>query len=137
MDNTNGWNTNGNPPQEPLPAKNPHFETASLIIGIVALFSASCGMGIFLGALAVIFGFLSKGGTYTMGPKGKAGVFLGVAAIIFTAITTIIGVVTLLTQFGGIEGFIAEYNRLYDALYSGDVNDAYSILYGMSGVPVQ
>lgn len=94
-------------------------------------------MGIFFGALAMIFGFLSKGGTFTTGPKGKAGIFLGAAAVLFTAITTIIGVITLLAQFGGIEGFLAEYNKLYNALSSGDVNDVYSALYGMSGIPVQ
>lgn len=114
-----------------------HFESLSLILGIVGLFSASCGMGVFFGALAVIFGLLSRGGTHLYSAKGKAGIFLGTAAILFTAITTIIGIVTLVAQFGGIEGFLAEYSRLYDALSSGDVNEVYSVLYGMSGVPVK
>ena len=137
MDERNGWNENGFRDQAPNPGKNVHFESLSLILGIVGLFSASCGMGVFFGALAVIFGLLSKGGTHVCSAKGKAGIFLGIAAILFTAITTIIGVVSLLSQFGGIEGFLTEYNRLYDALSSGDVNEVYGVLYGMSGVPVK
>ncbi len=121
----------------PMPTRNGSFENAALILGIVGLFSASCGMGIFLGALAIIFGLLSKGGTFSLGPKGKAGIFLGIAAIAFTLITTIASLVILILQLGGFENFLAQYRLLYDALQSGDINDVYQILYGMSGVPVQ
>lgn len=133
MDNY-GWNKNefyGRMPGSD--GRSPGFESASLILGIAALFTASCGVGIFLGSLAVIFGLLSKGGTMTLSSRAKAGIWLGVAGIVATAITYIVSFVIVIMQFGGIDGFVQQYEQLYRALESGnaaDLAEVYNALYG-------
>lgn len=109
------------------------FETAALILGIIGLFAASCGMGIFFGALAILFGCLSKGGANQVGQQGRVGIWLGIAAMIATAMTLAFSFVFLITQFGGIDGFLERYRAVYDALNSGNTTDfaeLYNILYG-------
>lgn len=96
------------------------FETASLSLGILGLFTASCGVGIFFGALAIIFGLLSKGGADTMGPKGKAGTYIGIATIIVTGLIFVFSFVIMIRMFGGIDGFLAQYNDLYNVMQSDD-----------------
>lgn len=132
----------GNGPKASVPpaggAHRSHgFETAALICGITGLFAASCGVGIFLGALAILFGALSKGGTTTTGPQGKAGIVLGIAAIIATTVTLLIGLVVLLTQYGGIDGLMSQYQQFSDAMNSNDpaaLAEFYNQLYGSMGL---
>lgn len=100
------------------PHKRSHgFETASLVLGILGLLGASCGVGIFLGALAMIFAHLSKGSADTLGSQGKAGFLLGITAIVATALTFVVSFVFVINQFGGIDGFMEQYQQLYDSLY--------------------
>lgn len=118
-----GWNQNSNntePVRRNQSGRSAAFETAALSLGILGLFTASCGVGIFFGALAVIFGLLSKGGADTMSPKGKAGTYIGIAAIIVTGLIFVFSFVIMIRMFGGIDGFLAQYNDLYNAMQSDD-----------------
>ena len=138
MDQYN-WNQNSDntTPLRPNPTgRSAAFETASLSLGILGLFTASCGVGMFFGALAIIFGLLSKGGADTLAPKGKAGTYIGIAAIIITGLIIVFSFVFMIRMFGGIDGFIAKYHNLYFALQSNDPEkllEAYSQLYGGYG----
>ena len=90
----------------------------------------------FFGALAVIFGLLSKGGADTLAPKGKAGTYIGIAAIIITGLIIVFSFVFMIRMFGGVDGFLAQYNDLYNAMQSNDpeeLMEVYSQLYGGYG----
>ncbi len=134
-----GWNQNANNTEPPRPAhtgRSAAFETAALSFGILGLFTASCGVGMFFGALAVIFGLLSKGGADTLSPKGKAGTYIGIAAIVVTGLIFVFSFVIMIRMFGGIDGFLAQYNDLYNAMQSDDpaeLMEVYSRFYGGYG----
>ena len=140
MSNYYDWNDyyGSNEPHYPGGTKrSPGLETAALVLGITGLFTASCGMGIMLGALAVILGLLSKGGAETCGSKGRAGIILGVAAIIATAFSLALSFTVLMAQFGGWDGFVQQYEQLYNALESGDAAgfaDFYNQFYNNMGL---
>ena len=72
-----------------------------------------------------------------MSPKGKAGTYIGIAAIIVTALVFLFSFYMMIRMFGGIDGFLAQYNDLYNALQSDDpaeFMEVYSRFYGGSGM---
>jgi hypothetical protein len=78
------------PPGYPQRAPSNGFGTAALILGIVGLITAIFGVGILLGILAVIFGFLGRGrakrGEASNGGAALAGVITGALAFVGGAV---------------------------------------------------
>lgn len=83
------------------------MSVASLIMGILGLVMSCCVYPpIIFGSLAIIFALLSRGGEMHTNSYAKAGLILGIIAIICGILFFIYSVLTLLLQFGGIEGYL-------------------------------
>lgn len=90
------------------------FETASLVLSIGAIVSCTCFYGSYiLGALAIVFALLSRGGQMKLSPKAKLGLILGISAIILTTVVTIGAFYIAIEEYGSIEGIIREYCNMY------------------------
>lgn len=86
------------------------FETLSMVLGIAALVSCTCFYGSYiLGALAILFALLSRGGQMKMSSKAKLGLIVGIAAIILSTVMTISAVYIAIEEYGSIENYLREY----------------------------
>lgn len=89
------------------------MSVASLIMGILGLVMSCCVYPpIIFGSLAIIFALLSRGGEMHTNSYAKAGLILGIIAIICGILFLIYSVLTLLLQFGGIEGYLRYIEEL-------------------------
>lgn len=90
------------------------FEAASMMLAIGALVSCTCFYGAYImGALAILFALLSRGGQMNMSSKAKFGLIVGIAAIILTTIVTIGAVYIAIEEFGSIENVLRQYCEMY------------------------
>ena len=90
------------------------FETASWVLAIAAVLSCTCFYGSYiLGALAIVFALLSRGGQMKMSPRAKLGLILAIFAIILTTVVTISSVYIALEEYGSFENILREYCNMY------------------------
>lgn len=90
------------------------FEAASIVLAIGALVSCTCFYGAYImGALAILFALLSRGGQMKMSSKAEFGLIVGIAAIVLTTIVTIGAVYIAIEEFGSIENVLREYCEMY------------------------
>lgn len=110
------------------PYQNKRSETmamASVILGIAALLTSGCiYMALICGALGIILALLSRGGEYTMSSQGRVGLILSAAGLILTLVIYTAAIVFVIRYYGGIDGFLQEYQNLYnsgsfESLYRG------------------
>ena len=101
------------------------FQQAQKPVNVFATFSwmfaaAAVFTGLFfyasyiLGALAIVFALLSRGGQMNFSKKAKLGLSLGIFAIIFSTILTIGGLYIAIEEFGSIENMLREYCNMYN-----------------------
>lgn len=89
------------------------FATASLVMGILSIVSGCCVYSALpLGALAIIFALLSRGGEMKLDAKGTVGLWLGISGVIITITVTIFLLVYTINFYGGIDEFMKYYNEL-------------------------
>lgn len=87
---------------------------ASMILGIVAVFTSGCiYLAVVCGALGMIFAFLSKGGGERIPPQGKAGLALSSIGLALTITIYLVAFLFMMQQYGGIDGLLQEYLKLY------------------------
>ena len=99
---------------------------ASLIMGILGLVMSCCIYPpIIFGSLAIIFALLSRGGEMHMNSYAKAGLILGIIAIICGILFLIYSILTLLIQFGGIEGYLQYIEDLMQDMGYHDSSSPY------------
>lgn len=99
---------------------------ASLIMGILGLVMSCCIYPpIIFGSLAIIFALLSRGGEMHMNSYAKAGLILGIIAIICGILFLIYSILTLLIQFGGIEGYLQYIEDLMQDMGYPDSSSPY------------
>ena len=90
------------------------FEAASMVLAIGALVSCTCFYGAYImGALAILFALLSRGGQMKMSFKARFGLILGIFAILLTTIITVTSVYIAIEEFGSIENVLREYCEMY------------------------
>ena len=108
-------NFNYNPRQQPPRIIHLNmFEAASMVLAIGALVSCTCFYGAYImGALAILFALLSRGGQMKMSSKAKFGLIVGIAAIVLTTVVTIGAVYIAIEEFGSIENVLREYCEMY------------------------
>jgi hypothetical protein len=98
--------------------RSPSMETASLVLGIVAISTCSCiYISIVCGALAIIFALLSRGGETTMGSKAKIGLGLGIAGLVFTLVFYTAAFAFAYNYYGGLDGLLRTYCDMYGLDY--------------------
>lgn len=102
------------------------FEAASLVLAVGAILSCTCFYGSYiLGALAILFALLSRGGQMKMSSKAKLGLILGIAAIILTTVVTIGAYFIAIEEYGSIENVLREYCQMYGL----DFEEEFGILF--------
>ncbi|MBQ7447392.1 MAG: hypothetical protein IJV59_05500 [Eubacterium sp.] len=106
--NNNNNNNNWNPMQQGAP-RTPaqQFAMASItfaILGLVTFFLLVTP--ICFGSLAIIFGLLSRGQNRRVSRPASIAIPLGTAAIILGIGLFVIGIITIITQFGSFENYI-------------------------------
>ena len=108
-----------NPAMPHTPMKDKRSQSmavASLILGIVAVFTSGCiYLALICGSLGIILALLSKGGELTLDAYGKAGLILSGIGLALTLLIYTAAFLFVLQQYGGIDGFLEEYLRLYNA----------------------
>ncbi len=108
------YNFNHNFQQKPKVIKLNMFEAASMILAIGALISCTCFYGAYvMGALAILFALLSRGGQMKMSSKARFGLIVGIIAIVLTTVVTIGSVYIAIEEFGSIENVLREYCEMY------------------------
>lgn len=102
------------------------FEAASLVLGIGAIVSCTCFYGAYImGAMAILFALLSRGGQMKMSTKARLGLILGIAAIILTTVVTIGALYISIEEYGSIENALREYCQMYGL----DFEEEFGILF--------
>lgn len=101
------------------PAQRGHSEnmaTAALILGMTAVLTCPCiYAALICGSLGIIFALLSKGGKTTISRRGTTGLILSSVGLILTIVIYAIAFALMLSYYGGFDGLIQEYMKLYDA----------------------
>lgn len=125
-ENKEQQNFNTNFQQPPRIIKLTMFEAASMVCAIGAIVSCTCFYGAYiLGALAVLFALLSRGGQMKLSSKAKFGLILGIAAIVLTTVVTIGAYFIAIEEFGSIENVLREYCQMYGL----DFEEEFGILF--------
>ena len=95
------------------PVKQNIFEAMSMTFAIAALVSCTCFYGSYiLGALAILFALLSRGGQMKMSSKAKLGLIVGIAAIILSTLLTVASLYIVLQEYGSFENYFREYSEM-------------------------
>ena len=90
------------------------FEIASILLAIGAVLSCAIFYGAYImGALAILFALLSRGGQMKLSSKAKFGLFVGIAAIILSTVITVASVYIAIEEFGSIENALREYCNMF------------------------
>lgn len=105
---------------------------ASLVLAIAGLVMGCCIYpAIIFGSLAIILALLSRGGEMTTSGYAKAGLILGIIAIIFGILFFIYGLITLFVQFGGLEGYLNYIEEIMEEMGSPSYYDSYDMFHNM------
>lgn len=119
------YNQNNNYYQPPVPdRRSQSMETASLVLGTIAVVTCSCiYISIVCGALAILFALLSRGGEYTMSSKAKIGLALGIIGLLATILLYTFSYIIAINTYGSLEGILRAYCDMYgldyEELYGG------------------
>lgn len=105
----------GSPQFQPRNIKRSNFfETASMVLAIGALVCCTCFYGAYImGAMAILFALLSRGGQMKMSTKARLGLILGIIAIILTTVVTIGAFYIAIEEYGSIENLLRDYCNMY------------------------
>lgn len=96
--------------QPPRIIKMNIFEAASITLAIGALLSCTFFYGAYImGALAILFALLSRGGQMKMSSKAKFGLIAGIGAIVLSTILTVGAFYIAIEEYGSIENMLREY----------------------------
>jgi len=107
-------NFNYTPQPQPRIIRLNLFEAASIFLAIGAIISCAFFYGAYImGALAILFALLSRGGQMKMSSKARLGFILGIVAIVLTTVLTIGSVYIAIEEFGSIENALREYCQMY------------------------
>ena len=103
-----------------------YFEVAAWYCGIASIFTCLSIYGPFvLGALAILFALLSRGGQMNMSPKAKQAILMAIAGMILTVIIFIAAWKFALEEYGSIEGVV----RAFCDMYGYDFEELYGDIF--------
>lgn len=109
-------------PKKPVPAPNA-FSRAAIILGIVAIasiFTFTVYPPIILGCLAILMAALSKGYFRCMNGGAKAGLIMGIVALVLNMVIVVGSLTLVFTN----EELREEFNEVFEEMY-GESFDEY------------
>ncbi len=88
------------------------MERAAFVFAIVSIVSCLYFyISIPTGALAIIFGLLSRGGNTELGQRAKIGTTIGIVSIVFTLVIYTVAISYAFYEYGTVENIINAYSQ--------------------------
>ncbi|MEY8517666.1 hypothetical protein AALC25_12300 [Lachnospiraceae bacterium 29-84] len=107
---------NGQGPAD-LQQKSSGMAAASLALGTIGVLMAGCAYpAILFGSLAIILALLSRGGKWKVEGYAVPGLILGIISVAFGILVLVYYVVTVVTTFGGIDGYFDYLENLMEQM---------------------
>lgn len=105
------------------------METASLVLGIIAIASCTClYVSIICGSLSMLFALLSKGGASSMSSRAMFCFVLGLVSVLITICFYTASIVYMLHEYGSLSGILNAYSDMTGIDYNDlieQINSAY------------
>lgn len=128
----NEYNMPNTPGTSYIEKRSQSMAIASMVLAIAGLVMGCCIYpATIFGSLAIILALLSRGGEMTTSGYAKAGLILGIIAIVFGILFFIYGLVTLLVQFGGLEGYMNYIEEIMEDMGYPSYYDSYDMFNNM------
>lgn len=131
-DNYSGYDYNRydyNDPRNFNNKRSQEMETASLVLGIIAIASCTClNVSIICGSLSMLFALLSKGGASSMSSRAMFCFVLGLASVLITICFYTVLIVYMLHEYGSLSGILNAYSDMTGIDYNDlieQINSAY------------
>lgn len=131
-DNYSGYNYNRynyNDPRNFNNKRSQEMETASLVLGIIAIASFTClNVSIICGSLSMLFALLSKGGASSMSSHAMFCFVLGLVSVLVTICFYTVSIVYMLHEYGSLSGILNAYSDMIGIDYNDlieQINSAY------------
>ena len=131
-DNYSGYDYNRydyNDPRNFNNKRSQEMETASLVLGIIAIASCTClNVSIICGSLSMLFALLSKGGASSMSSRAMFCFVLGLVSVLITICFYTVLIVYMLHEYGSLSGILNAYSDMIGIDYNDlieQINSAY------------
>lgn len=131
-DNYSGYDYNRydyNDPRNFNNKRSQEMETASLVLGIIAIASCTClYVSIICGSLSMLFALLSKGGASSMSSRAMFCFVLGLVSVLVTICFYTASIVYMLHEYGSLSGILNAYSDMTGIDYNDlieQINSAY------------
>lgn len=131
-DNYSGYDYNRynyNAPRNFNNKRSQEMETASLVLGIIAIASCTClNVSIICGSLSMLFALLSKGGASSMSSRAMFCFVLGLVSVLVTICFYTVSIVYMLHEYGSLSGILNAYSDMTGIDYNDlieQINSAY------------
>lgn len=131
-DNYSGYDYNRydyNDPRNFNNKRSQEMETASLVLGIIAIASCTClYVSIICGSLSMLFALLSKGGASSMSSRAMFCFVLGLVSVLITICFYTVLIVYMLHEYGSLSGILNAYSDMTGIDYNDlieQINSAY------------
>lgn len=121
-DNYSGYNYNRynyNDPRNFNNKRSQEMETASLVLGIIAIASCTClNVSIICGSLSMLFALLSKGGASSMSSRAMFCFVLGLVSVLISICFYTVLIVYMLHEYGSLSGILNVYSDMIGIDYN-------------------
>ena len=121
-DNYSGYDYNRydyNDPRNFNNKRSQEMETASLVLGIIAIASCTClNVSIICGSLSMLFALLSKGGASSMSSRAMFCFVLGLVSVLITICFYTVLIVYMLHEYGSLSGILNAYSDMTGIVYN-------------------
>ena len=131
-DNYSGYDYNSynyNNPRNFNNKRSQEMETASLVLGIIAIASCTClNVSIICGSLSMLFALLSKGGASSMSSRAMFCFVLGLVSVLISICFYTVLIVYMLHEYGSLSGILNAYSDMTGIDYNDlieQINSAY------------
>ena len=120
---------NYNDPRNFNNKRSQEMETASLVLGIIAIASCTClNVSIICGSLSMLFALLSKGGASSMSSRAMFCFVLGLVSVLISICFYTVLIVYMLHEYGSLSGILNAYSDMIGIDYNDlieQINSAY------------
>ena len=113
--NTNSAGANPFPAcQPPVVTRGNPMEALALFLGFSSLILCSClYLSIPMGAMAILFALLSRGGSMSLSVKARNAILLGIVGIVITVAFYSVSIYIALQEAGSLENLLRETCEMY------------------------
>ncbi len=107
---------------------------ASLIFAVLGIVTMCCiYSGIVFGALAVLFGLLSRGQARRASTQGRIGIVFGALAIFASIFLTVYSYVSLIREYGSLENAMNATYTMFEDMLNVNMDELYQELENQTG----